>query len=161
MGITLRDIERESGVSRSMVERIINNKRTKDDEKRRIVLETVKRLDYNPLNNIPVIKRIKTNSIGVMSHVTSTMDNAFYSRFINAVKRELSKTGHDCLLYTEDDIIKRTAITGPGGRLVLNCEGLILFVLTRTGTNICGCCAPGIYPACWCAGIRMYRGQPL
>lgn len=127
MSITIRDIEKETGISRSMVERILNNKRTIDDNKRKTVLEAVQRLKYSPLDNIPLLNKVKTHSLGVVSHISNTIHSQFYNKFVNAVKNLSAESGYDCLLYSERDIIRKTTIDFHKGRQNFNCDGLIFF----------------------------------
>jgi len=127
MGITIRDIEKETGVSRSTVERILNNKRTVDDEKKRTVLDAVKRLNYNPLSNIPLLNKVKTSSIGVVSHITNLSYSPFYNKFVNAMKSISATSGYDCLLYSEQDILRKTTDEFHFGRQNFNCDGLVFF----------------------------------
>jgi DNA-binding LacI/PurR family transcriptional regulator len=127
MATSMRDLERETGISRSMIERILNKKRTKDDDKKRIVLNAIQRFNYNPLVNSPQIKKIITRTIGLVTPYTKNLNMPYFSRAVEGVKSISSDNEYDFILYSEKEIIKKTKEEFYRGRQNINCDGLIVF----------------------------------
>ena len=119
MATSMRDLEKETGISRSMIERILNKKRTKDDDKKRIVLDAVQRYKYNPLVNSPKIKSIKTRTIGMVTPYTRNLNMPYFSRAVEGVKSISSDHEYDFILYSEKEIIETTIRVGIKSRIRL------------------------------------------
>ena len=70
--VTIRDVARKAGVSRSTVSLVLNNNPLVKDETRRHVLEVIKELNYVPNNNARGLSSKTNNSLGLVVFVDKT-----------------------------------------------------------------------------------------
>lgn len=89
--VTVIDVAREARVSPSTVSRILNGTTAVAEDKRRRVLETVKRLGYKPNVLAQGLVRGKSMTIGV---VIPDLSSAFYSAAIGGIEIALFNGGH-------------------------------------------------------------------
>ena len=66
MGVTIRDIARACNVSTSTVSGVLHNKNNVREETRKLVMEAIKKLKYDPYKNIPLAKHKKTRTLGMV-----------------------------------------------------------------------------------------------
>ncbi len=66
MAVTIKDIARHSGVSRTTVSRVINNNGYVKEETREKIESAIRELNYSPKCNCKKFNNKKTNTIGVV-----------------------------------------------------------------------------------------------
>ncbi|UCZ53643.1 LacI family transcriptional regulator [Bacillus shivajii] len=93
--VTIKDIAKMAGVSRTTVSRVINNSGYVSGEARKRVLKVVEQTGYVPSEQAKSLRTKKTKVIGVILPKISTETS---SRVVNGMDEELSKHGYQILL---------------------------------------------------------------
>lgn len=105
--ISLEDVARALGVSKTLVSLVINGKADAygiSKETRERVLEKVKELNYQPNQAARGLRTGKSNLIGL---VVSDIGNPFYSRISRAVEAFVEKNGYHLMVCSSDEDIER------------------------------------------------------
>ncbi|MEM9774778.1 MAG: LacI family DNA-binding transcriptional regulator [Chloroflexota bacterium] len=101
MGITLREVAREAGVSVTTASRALSGYDDVADQTRRLVERAADRLGYVP--NL-MARRLKTGRTGTMGFIipdtSSRLGDPFFSNFIAGIGNEASAHGYDLLITT-------------------------------------------------------------
>jgi DNA-binding LacI/PurR family transcriptional regulator len=100
--VTARDIARELELSQPTVSRILSgDKRHRVARETRVrVMETAKRLGYQPNSVARSLRRGRTNIIGVHTSHNYDVRNDFYGTIIGALQHECGGRGLDILLHS-------------------------------------------------------------
>jgi LacI family transcriptional regulator len=105
--ISLEDVARSLGVSKTLVSLVINGKADAygiSKETRERVLEKVKELNYQPNQAARGLRTGKSNLIGL---VVSDIGNPFYSRISRAIESFVEKNGYHLMVCSSDEDIER------------------------------------------------------
>lgn len=97
--ITIKDIARLSGVSKSTVSRVLNNSPGVKEETRKKVLEIVKKYDYAPDIIASGLVKKRINTIGV---IVSDITNPYYSVLVKGIEDICRTYGYGLLLCNTD-----------------------------------------------------------
>jgi LacI family transcriptional regulator len=89
--VTVIDVAKAADVSPSTVSRILNGTTAVNADKRRRVLEAVKRLGYHPNAIAQSLVRGKSMTIGV---VTGDISSAYYSHALGGIEQAFINTGY-------------------------------------------------------------------
>lgn len=100
MAITIRDIAREAGVSRTTVSRVLNDSGYVKEETRQKVEEAISKLNYSPNAIARSLSTSKTNTIGV---VVPEINNPFFGEIVSGISQEADKAGLNIILYNTDN----------------------------------------------------------
>lgn len=114
MGITINDVARRAGVSKSTVSLVINNRPGVSADTKEAVLSVIKKLNYKPLKAAQAITTKKTKNIGFMEIVAthenpeklatkygfSTMIPTFAYDVARGIEEETQKRGYGLLFTT-------------------------------------------------------------
>jgi DNA-binding LacI/PurR family transcriptional regulator len=92
----IRKVAETAGVSVSTVSRVLNGHPYVREDKRRIVLETIKALNYTQNANAVHLSRGKTNSVGV---VLPYLNLPYYGEILQGIAEEALKAGYHLRLY--------------------------------------------------------------
>jgi LacI family transcriptional regulator len=106
---------------------VLHNKKNIKDETRRKVQDAIRRLQYNPLRNIPLLRQTKTKTIGLILPIGMFDMSPFYHRAIMAAQRTLSEKGHACTIYSETDIERAVDAAFQPDTPSLRCDGVVCF----------------------------------
>ncbi|MGM0378603.1 MAG: LacI family DNA-binding transcriptional regulator [Bacillota bacterium] len=90
------DIAKESGVSKSTVSRVINDKPGVSDKKRKTVLKVIDELNYKPNSAARTLGLKRTNTIGVL---VNDLSDTFYSAYVRMIDRIFTNKFHYGALY--------------------------------------------------------------
>lgn len=135
MKITVKTIARECNVSPGTVSRVLNNRTNVKEETRRKILSTIKKLQYDPFKNLPLINNIKTRTLGlVLTYTSGDSIHPFDNRAIVTMQQSARRHGYNCLLLSEDEIMQKTQDDFHLGSRNIPCDGLVLFC-PRTNWN--------------------------
>lgn len=93
--VTIKDIARELGVSKSTVSRAFNDRYDVKPETRQAVLEMAKRLHFHPNPHAANLVSHKTGIVGV---VVPEFVNTFFPRIIIAIQNYLAKEGYKVII---------------------------------------------------------------
>lgn len=99
MAVTIRDIAKESGVSRTTVSRVINNSGYVKEDTRLKVEEAIRKLNYSPNAIARSLSTQKTNTIGV---VVPEINNPFFGEIVRGISEEADKAGLNIILCNTD-----------------------------------------------------------
>ncbi len=104
--IGIKDIAEHCGVSIATVSYVINGVEKVSEEKKKIVMEAIKELDYNPNLNARALSKGESRLIGILLPLVEEEDkigtvignNPFYMEFIAGVELSLQDQGYDILI---------------------------------------------------------------
>jgi LacI family transcriptional regulator len=96
---TIGDVARRAGVSTATVSRVVNLPASVRPELRHRVEAAVAQLGYMPHAGARTLKSRRTGTIGA---IFPTIDNAIFSKAIDALQRRLAEAGHQLLIATND-----------------------------------------------------------
>ncbi len=103
--VSMRDIARAVGVSVAAVSYALNDREGLiSDETRRKILETAKRLDYQPNQ---LMKAVRTNRTEVIGVLVPSFQTTFFPAIVDAVERALSYRGYHavmCQTHTDNKV---------------------------------------------------------
>jgi DNA-binding LacI/PurR family transcriptional regulator len=126
MKINIRDIARECNYSPAAVSNVLNNKGSLKEETRKKILATIKRLKYDPYQNMPWIKKSRTKLIGLVIPTDIELDS-FFSQALVKAKTMAGEKGYNCVVYYDGEIAKLTTDELHKGRNNIPCDGLVYF----------------------------------
>ncbi|NLK21701.1 MAG: LacI family transcriptional regulator [Epulopiscium sp.] len=92
--ITIYDVAKEAGVSRSTVSRVLNSRKEVKEETRIKVMNTIEKLNYNPNSAARALAMQANNAIGV---VAAGLTDNFYAPIIDAIYTCSDKMGYGSL----------------------------------------------------------------
>jgi LacI family transcriptional regulator/LacI family purine nucleotide synthesis repressor len=128
MKVTVKTLARECSVSPGTVSRVLNNRTNVKEETRKKILSAIKRFKYDPIQNLPLVRNIKTGSIGlVTSNVNAVTPHPFDHRAIVSVQNNTTANGYHCILLSENDIVRKTRDEFHQGSRGIPCDGLVFF----------------------------------
>lgn len=93
MGATIGDVARLAGLSRATVSRVLNHHPYVSDEKRALVYQAMKTLDYRPNRSAQKLRNRKTDTIAVL---VPRLTNPFFAYLTECIELEAKK--HDLQL---------------------------------------------------------------
>ncbi|MFV0399151.1 MAG: LacI family DNA-binding transcriptional regulator [Oscillospiraceae bacterium] len=104
MGISLKDIARELGISVSTVSRVANNKDRVSEETRQLVREALEKYDYMPNETARIMRGKASSTIGI---VVSDISNIFFARLIKGAEDAAMAEGYNILVCNTDSDSER------------------------------------------------------
>jgi len=104
---TIQDVAKAAGVSVATVSRVINNSKSVSDETRELVLETIKKLNYQPNLLGRNLRRAETRLILIL---LPSISNPFYSKLVKGAEDVAHKNGYNVMLCNTDSDIKRERV---------------------------------------------------
>ena len=120
---TLADVARRAQVSTATVSRCLNETGRVSRDARARVMEAVRELGYSPNFNARALAARRTNTVGA---VIPTMDNAIFSRGLQAFQEELHRKGLTLLvassqydMHTEEEQIRTLVARGADALLLI------------------------------------------
>lgn len=119
MRITIDEIARLAGVSKTTVSRVLNNKPDVKPETRELILNFISKYGYQPNAFAQAISLQKSQTVGLIIPYNADyiFSNPFYSEVIRGVSTETTRRGYHLLLcYTHEenyvDIYKQRRVEG-------------------------------------------------
>ncbi len=100
MGVTIKDIAQEAGVSVTTVSRVLNNKPDVSDETKRKINKIIDELGYNPNSMARGLVLQKTFTIGL---IIPDISNPFFPEIARGVEDAARKLGYSVLFYNTDN----------------------------------------------------------
>ncbi len=98
--LSIADVARAAGVSTTTVSRVLNGVATVTEENRRMVLETIKRLNYRPNPSAQRLAAGRTNTIGLLIPRFEGIFQSYYAlEVIKGIGMAAEKVGCDLLLH--------------------------------------------------------------
>src|SRR3954465_6214284 len=99
--ITIDEVAKQAGVSKSTVSRIINKNygHTTEETKER-VLQVIKELNYQPNLLAKGLKQMKTNVLGI---VLSNLKNPFWVGVLEGVEDTCQKFGYSLMICNSNE----------------------------------------------------------
>ncbi|MCK8059403.1 MULTISPECIES: LacI family DNA-binding transcriptional regulator [unclassified Fusibacter] len=94
--MNIKDIAKVAGVAVSTVSRVLNDHPDVSSETREHVLRIIDQYNYIPNNSARNLKRVSTNTIGVM---VKGRDNPFFSKMIQAIEDLIAREGYSMVLH--------------------------------------------------------------
>ena len=98
--VTINDVAKEAGVSTATISRVLHNSTTVKPETRDLVLETIKRLNYNPNALARQMRTQKTQTVIV---TVPDIGNLFFSGVIYGIEQAARDHGYRVMLVDMHD----------------------------------------------------------
>ncbi|KHF39561.1 transcriptional regulator [Halalkalibacter okhensis] len=101
MKITMDEVAKRAGVSKTTVSRIINgNYSHVNEETKKRVMKVIEELNYRPNAVAKSLKQMKTNVIGI---VLSNLQNPFWSQVLEGVEDTCRAQGYNLMICNSND----------------------------------------------------------
>lgn len=135
MGVTIKDVAREAGVSTATVSRVINNDNRITPATRQRVLRVVSRLNYKVNGLARSLKSKRSLTVGM---VVPELDNIFFMRVARGVEDLLGERGYSMIVVNtrESRLRENSAV-----ELLLEkqVDGIIIVPSERDGSHLTIC----------------------
>lgn len=129
---TIEDVAKLAGLSRSTVSRVLNNHPYVTDEKKRLVYEAMKQLEYFPNSSAQRLRTQKTDTIAVL---VPRLTNPFFPFLIEGLEMIAVKHGFQLLIcQTQHD--KEKELSFLNLLLTKQVDGLIFTAIENDWTTI-------------------------
>lgn len=131
MRITITDIAKLAGVSKSSVSIVLNNKSGVSEKTRSKVLDIIKKYNYSPNHIAQSLAARETKSIGL---IIKEIDNPYFAKVMKGVYDTCSQLGYSVLLGSSELSCEKESemITALLGKRV---DGLLISPLQREDSN--------------------------
>lgn len=100
MAVTINDIAKAAGVSRTTVSRVLNDSGYVKDETREKILKAIEELNYTPSAIARSLSTNKTNTIGV---IVPEINNPFFGEIIKGISQVADEHNLNLILFNTDD----------------------------------------------------------
>lgn len=100
--VTIYDVARIAGVSRSTVSRVLNDRKEVNNETRARVQDAIRKLNYSPNVSAQALASQSTNTIGVVSFGMKS----FYSNFMDGIYYFADKMGYGTIFGVNNPVNK-------------------------------------------------------
>jgi len=127
MKVTIKDIARECAVSVGTVSGVLHEKDNVKEATKQKVLNAIRRLKYDPLQNIPLARKVRTKTIGLVVPNVNYSAHPLVSRTFGCIKEVTSSYGYNCMFFSESEIVRKTGEEFHQGSGSIPADGLIVF----------------------------------
>lgn len=106
MPVTINDIARKAGISKSTVSRVLIGKGAISEKSRALVLNAMEDLNYSPNAVARAMVTGKTGNIAfiICQNHTPAVSHPFYSHILEGALEEANRRGYNLLIASENDI---------------------------------------------------------
>lgn len=104
---TIQDVANYVNLSVTTVSRVINNHPYVSDEKRALVQEAIKELNYTPS---AVAQQMRTKTTGMVGVIVPNIKNPFFASFVYAIEQSASKENYKILIFQSLGDLEREVI---------------------------------------------------
>jgi LacI family transcriptional regulator len=125
---TIIDIARELNVTASTVSRALSNHPRISQSTKDAVLETAKKLNYQPNNIAAALRKGKSNIIGV---IVPTSDRYFFASVIRGVEEVVRNEGYNLIICQSDELYTKEKLN-IDALLQIQVDGIIASVAKET-----------------------------
>jgi LacI family transcriptional regulator len=101
---TIKDVAQLSGISKTTVSRVINNKGYVSEEKKALVLKAMEELEYYPNLAARRLRGQLTTTIGV---IVPKITNPFFSYLVDAIEEAAYEKGYQVLIFQSNEDPKK------------------------------------------------------
>jgi DNA-binding LacI/PurR family transcriptional regulator len=101
---TIKDVAEVSGISKTTVSRVINNKGYVSEEKKALVLKAMEELEYYPNLSARRLRGQLTTTIGV---IVPKITNPFFSYLVDAIEQTAYEKGYQVLIFQSNEDPKK------------------------------------------------------
>lgn len=124
--VTIKDVAKHANASMSTVSMVVNQKGYVSDEKRKVILNSIRKLGYYPTASARNLASNRTNNIGfILRESHFTLSEPFYTRIFLGTEFESKKHNFYVLLATVSDDYKKEIDT-PRLLKERNVDGIII-----------------------------------
>ncbi|WP_299049115.1 LacI family DNA-binding transcriptional regulator [uncultured Tateyamaria sp.] len=95
IGVSIRDVARETGLSTATISRVVNGDARVSDKTRQRVLDACARLDYLPN---PAARALSTRRSKAVAAIIPTIEHSVFAKFIAAIERTLGAHGYSLII---------------------------------------------------------------
>src|SRR5699024_1214537 len=101
---TIYDIADELGVTAATVSRALNDNQTISDSTKELVLETAKKMHYQPNSIAAALRNGKSNTVGI---IVPSADRNFFSSVIGGIEDVVNKSGYNIIICQSNDSLEK------------------------------------------------------
>ena len=102
--ITMKDIARKAGVSQATVSRVLSGTAAVSPAKRAVVMEWVRKLDFEPNRSARSLAASRSHLIGVM---LPDLVNPYFSEILSHIERSAARSGYNVILANSEGSLRR------------------------------------------------------
>ncbi len=95
--ITIFDVAKKAGVSKSTVSRVINNKKNVNEKTRQKILQVIDELDFQPSNSARSLVTKKTRNIGL---ILPDLGDCFFAKFTKGAEEICRSNNYNLLMIS-------------------------------------------------------------
>jgi len=123
---TIRDVAKQCGCSVYTVSSVLNNKGRISERTRRHVRDVARQLNYDPLKNMPLARRVTAKTLAIVVPSAEAEVNPFFWSAISTARRVAADGRHDFKLFTLNDLVQQVS-NSQTSPVALGFDGLIVF----------------------------------
>lgn len=123
---TIRDVAEICGCSVFTVSSVLNNKGRISEAMRAKVRQAVRQLNYDPLRNMPLARRLTAEALALVLPSLRAEDDPFFWRAVTTARRLAAARNQDLKLFSEQDLNARLDESN-SGHLSLGFDRLLVF----------------------------------
>ncbi len=105
MGITIKDIARESGYAVGTVSRVLNNRPDVSETARKKIMEVVEKYNFRLNSNA---KHLKLQTVSSIAVIVKGSNNMLFASMMGQLQNYIEDKGYECLIYylneTENEV---------------------------------------------------------
>src|SRR5699024_1670570 len=98
--VTIKDIANELGISIATVSRVLNNSEYASKEVKERVLETAKKMKYQPNAVARSLKKYRTNTVGV---IIPDISNPYFMTISKGIEDSIQESGYNLIFMSGDE----------------------------------------------------------
>ncbi|RAK03945.1 LacI family transcriptional regulator [Halanaerobium saccharolyticum] len=129
---TMEEIAEKAGVSQATVSRVINGHSGVSERKRKLVMEWVRKLDYQPNRTAQSLKNKKSYLIGI---IIPEISNPYFSEIIEKVEIEAKNQGYNVIIANSNGNkqTEKNVISSMQSRQI---DGLLIAPIDKDSSHI-------------------------
>lgn len=101
---TIYDIADKLGVTAATVSRALNDNHTISDSTKQLVLETAKKMNYQPNSIAAALRNGKSYTVGI---IVPSADRVFFSSIIRGIEDVVNKSGYNIIICQSNDSLEK------------------------------------------------------
>jgi LacI family transcriptional regulator len=101
--VTIIDVAKRAGVSKSTVSHVINNTRFVEPETRQRVMRVIDELDFHPSS---VARSLTTNHTNTIGYIVSDVSNNFFSDILRGIEDRMRQYNYSFIVCNTEEILE-------------------------------------------------------
>ncbi|MFA9379649.1 MAG: LacI family DNA-binding transcriptional regulator [Acetanaerobacterium sp.] len=112
MAVTINDIAKKTGISKSTVSRVLMGKGSFSEKNRQRVLAAMEEMQYSPNSVARAMRTGRTGNIAfiICQNHTPAVSHPFYSRILDGTLGEVNRIGYNLIIASENNITDDSSV---------------------------------------------------